>query len=447
MILSVDGVEYSGWTAGIVTLRLDALTNTFSFSLTSKEAKPLPFRGGEECKILVDGEKILTGHIEIVNVEGGAEKHSIEITGRDNTGDILDSKIGSLAKIIPPISLKSLIEKVIKHIGSPISVVDNFGPKIFTKAGDDFEPDVGQDAWDFIETIARKRQVLLSSTADGDVLITRASGKEIDATLQHLLENDNNNVLEYSVSYDTTGRYNVYKMSTQLNAVALVHAESFANKDVVNQSGQATDLLVRKGRQLVLITESSGSNPIDRSQWELNVRRARGKVYSATVHGFRNATGNLWAINELVQVEDEFAGISSRMLVNSVEFNIDDGGRSTILSLVEKNSFTLSIDPTIKISPIDPAVAKSESIAAQLTRLGIYKIAAIITDEQKEQLVAIGILRDDADTLGIGLTDEVGFAIDLTDEDRQLLIDLGILRSGLTDQEKRLIALGILREE
>ena len=370
MILLVDGIEYSGWTSGTVTLRLDALTDTFSFSLTSEEANPLPFRGGEKCQILVDGEKILTGHIEIVNVDGSATNHSIEITGRDNTGDILDSKIGSLAKIIPPISLKSLIEKVIKHIGSSISVVDNFGPKIFVKAGDDFEPDVGQDAWDFIETIARKRQVLLSSTADGDVLITRASGKEIDATLQHLISNDNNNVLEYSVSYDTTGRYNVYKMNTQLNVIALVHAGSFSNKDVVNQSGQSTDLLIRKGRQLILIAESSGSNPIDRSQWELNVRRARGKVYAATVHGFRNQTGNLWTVNELVQVEDEFAGINSRMLVNSIEFNIDDVGKSTTISLVDKDSFTLKIDPILKIDTV----------------------GAGLTDEEK-QLVALGLLR------------------------------------------------------
>lgn len=443
MILLVDGVEYSGWTSGAVTLRLDALTNTFAFSLTSKEAKPLPFRGGEECQVLVDGEKILTGHIEIVNVEGSAENHSISITGRNKTGDILDSKIGSLSKIIPPISLKSLIEKVIKHIGSSISVVDNFGPRIFTKAGDDFEPDVGQDAWDFIETIARKRQVLLSSTADGDVLITRASGKEIDATLQHLIGNDNNNVLEYSVSYDTTGRYNVYKMSTQLNAVALVHAGAFSNKDVVNQSGQSTDLLIRKGRQLVLISESAGSNPIDRSQWELNVRRARGKVYAATVHGFRNQTGNLWAVNELVQVEDEFAGINSRMLVNSVEFNIDDTGRLTKLSLVEKDSFTLSIDPTVKIASIDSTV-KIDLVREKLLALGILRDVDI-SDKDKEKLIALGMTRDAIDNVGTGLTDEDIKNIDLTDEDKKMLIALGVLRVGITDEEKKLIALGMTR--
>ena len=444
MILSVDGVEYSGWTSGTATLRLDSLTNTFSFSLTSKEAKPLPFRGGEKCEILVDGEKVLTGHIEIVNVDGSAEKHEIEITGRDNTGDILDSKIGSLPDFRPTTTLKSIIERIIKHIGSTIEVKQNFNPKAFVTAEDLAAPEPGQDAWDFIETLARKRQVLLSSDADGNVLITRSSSKEINATLQHLLDNDSNNVLEYSVSYDTTGRYNVYRMSTQLNLIALVNSGSSGNADIVSQSGQATDKLIRKGRQLVLITESAGSTPVDRSLWELNVRRARGKVYAATVHGYRNQTGNLWAVNELIQVEDEFAGISSRMLVNSVEFNIDADGKSTTISLVEKDSFTLSIDPTIKISSIDPAV--KISVFEQLVALGIVRLATDITDEDKKKLIALGILRDDdADILGIGLTDEDAVGLDLTDDDIKKLIALGILRVGLTDEEKKLIALGLLR--
>jgi len=347
MILEVDGTEFAGFLAGSATVRLDALTNTFSFSMTSDKANALPFRGGEACIVKVDGEKIITGHIEIVNVDGDSSDHSISITGRDNTGDILDSNIGSLEDIRPPTTLKRIIEIAIKHIGSTISVVQEFEPKPFVTTEDLASPEPGQDVWDFIETLARKRQVLLSSNADGNVLITRSKSEEVDATLQHLIGRNDNNVLKYSVSYDTTGRYNVYRMSTQLNPVAMVDAGRFSNETIVSQNGQSTDLEIRKGRQLVLITENSGSTPIDRAKWEANVRRARGKMYSATVHGFRNQTGNIWAVNELVQVNDEFAGINSRMLVSSVEFNIGTEGRLTTLALVDKGSYLLSIDAEI----------------------------------------------------------------------------------------------------
>jgi prophage tail gpP-like protein len=91
---------------------------------------------------------------------------------------------------------------------------------------------------------------------------------------------------------------------------------------------------------------------LERNKWEYNIRKSRSQVYSATVHGFRNQTGNLWAINELINVEDEFAGINSRMLVNSVQFSLSDGGRQTILSLIHKDAYTLTLPTQTSIDKL-----------------------------------------------------------------------------------------------
>ena len=346
MIIEVDGVQYSGWTSASAKIRLDSVTNEFNFNATSQDGKPLPFKGKEKCSVYVSEEKVLTGHIEIVTIDGDAKKHTISITGRDKTGDIIDSKIGSVEDIRPIISLKRIIEAAIKHIGSDVKVIQAEGLEIadFVKSEDLAAPEPGQPLWDFIETLARKRQVLLSSTPDGDVLITRSSGKEIDATLQHKIRDDENNVLSYSVSYDTTGRYNVYRISSQLSPVALVHAGTVLNSKIASQDKQVSDGDIRLGRQFVLVAENAGANPLDRAKWERNVRRARGSVYGATVHGFRNQTGNLWAVNELVQVVDEFADIETRMLVNTVQFTLDpNDGTNTTMSLIEKDAYKLKV--------------------------------------------------------------------------------------------------------
>lgn len=350
MIIEVDGIQYSGWTSASAKLRLDSVTNEFNFNATSKDGKPLPFKGKEKCTVFVDGEKILTGHIEIVTIDGDAKKHDISITGRDRTGDIIDSKIGSVEDIRPIVSLKKIIQAAIKHIGSDVKVEQAKGLEIadFVKSEDLAAPEPGQPIWDFIESLARKRQVLLSSTPDGDVLITRSSGIEVDATLQHKINDNKNNVLSYSVSYDTTGRYNVYRISSQLSPVALIHAGTVLNSKIVSQDKQVSDGDIRIGRQFVLVAENAGANPLDRAKWERNVRRSRGRVYGVTVHGFRNQTGNLWAINELVQVVDEFADINSRMLVNTVQFTLSDtSGRNTTMSLIEKDAYNLEVaEPT-----------------------------------------------------------------------------------------------------
>lgn len=369
MRIEVAGKQYSGWVEAEIKLSMDNIADKFKFSATAKDGVSLPFRGGEECRVFVDGERVLTGHIEIVNVSGDNTEHTINISGRDRTGDVVDSKIGALADIRSPVTLKRIIENVLKHIDSPIKVTESFSPRLFTTAEDLSSPEPGQDVWDFIETLARTRQVLLTSNSLGNIEITRSSGIYIRATLQNNIKDDSNNVISYSVAYDTTGVYRIYRISSQLNPIAVNNAGDVANDTIVEQRTAAADSSVRRGRQFVKEAEKAG-NALDRVIWEYNIRQARSMVYSATVDGFRNATGNLWAINEIVNVHDEYAGIDARMLVNSVQFSIADSGRRTMLSLVNKNSYTLSLEPTL----------------TKTDKLGVG-----ITDE--EALFVLGILR------------------------------------------------------
>jgi prophage tail gpP-like protein len=237
---------------------------------------------------------------------------------------------------------------VIKHIGADISVIDLANPALFKAAEDVAAPEPGQKAFDFIEALARKRHVLLTSNGDGDVVITQSSGTTSAGVLQNILDADDNNVIAASMSYDQTGRYNVYKFASALNPIAIVNAGNTNSADVVKQDGSATDPDIRTGRQLILVSEGpfSNSQNKDRAKWEANIRRARGRVYSATVQGFRIAgdSGDLWGINTLVPVRDDFAGVEAQMLVNSVTFSFDaQNGRQTVVSLVDKNAYSLQL--------------------------------------------------------------------------------------------------------
>lgn len=344
--LQVAGKQYTQFTSAVVGIRLDALSNTFEFQATSQDGAPLPFIGGEACKIIVDGEVVLTGFIEIVEVDYDAGTHNIAIAGRDKTGDLLDSTLDSISDINAPITLKQLVERIISEIGVDISVIDNLNPEQFNKAEDIASPEPGQNAFAFLEQYSRKRQALLSSNGDGNIVITRSSGTFINAPLRHVIGSDNNNIIRGNVSYDTTGRYNVYKFASALNAVALVFAGKTPISSLVDQKGQTTDPDIRSGRQLILISEEafSDSQNEKRSQWEANIRKSRGRVYSVVVDGFTNATGALWDVNTVVSVVDDFSRIDARMLVNSVTFNFDlDTGSTTTLGLVDENAYTLSI--------------------------------------------------------------------------------------------------------
>ena len=350
MRLEVNGIEYTNFTNASCRIQLDSLTNTFRFDAVAPEGQPLPFKGGEECKVIVDGEKVITGFIEVVSVSYDAEDHVISIRGRDKTADLLDSTLGNIDDIRGDgLTLKSLIEKIINHLGLNITVIDEVNPPPFNGAEDIAAPEPADNAFEFIERYARKRQVLLTSNADGNIVIATNSGKTAPGGVQHVIGAEDNNVISSTFSFDTTGRYNSYKIVSGLNPVSLNLAGDTELATVTDQNGAAFDASIRTGRQLIIISEApfSSQQLQNRANWEADIRRARGLLYSASVPGFRvgQDTGDLWQINRIYQIQDDFVGKIEPMLCNFVSFTLDDSGRNTTVGFVGAKAYTLFLDP------------------------------------------------------------------------------------------------------
>lgn len=359
--IEVNDAEYTEFVSAEVSLRLDALTDTFAFEATSKTG-PLPFLGGETCVIKVDGEQVLNGFIEVVHVSGSSSDHTINIEGRDRTADFLDSSIDVIDDLRAPMSLKQIISDVIDSLyagqsNSELipSVSEDVVIPQFTKAEDITAPEPGQNAFAYIEPYLRKRQVLLTSTPKGDMSITASSGTRVPkAFVQHVLpfptgaESDANNVTSYTARFDSRDRFNKYISSSQRNVSTIFSQTS--SEDIVNQKADATDDDIRIGRQMVIVSETptSSAQGLSRAQWEANIRKARGNVYSPEVHGFRHQGGELWTTNTLIPVFTEYAGIDSDMLLNAVRFTYSrDNGSNAALEFLPSSAYTLTLDEPV----------------------------------------------------------------------------------------------------
>ena len=354
IILKVNGVPYDNFISLNCTVRLDVLCNTFGGLMARDLNEPLPFRIGDKCEIEVDGTKVFTGTIELMTINYDEDSHTIELSGRDNTSDILDSSIDELSDIREGAPFKSIIEQVIKHIGSSVQVVEEFVAAPFNPINDIAAPEPGENAFEFLEKLSRQRQVLLTSDGDGNVVITRSSGQSQTSTkLQNILPGEsnsfNNNILKSNVSYDNTGRYNLYRLTGQGNPSALGDTGAPDLDPVITRGGGVRDPEIRPGRQLVISAESAFTNDdnFNRAAWEANIRKARGRLYSPTVEGF-SADGDLWRINRIISVVDVFAGIEDRMLINATtfKFNLEEG-QTTELTLVEPDAYTLELEEPV----------------------------------------------------------------------------------------------------
>lgn len=351
MKLEVSGIQYENFISARCALRLDALSSEFEFSAIAPEGQALPFKGGEACRVIVSDEPVLTGFIEVVKVSYDGADHILRVRGRDKTGDLLDSSLDQFDDIRgDELSLKQLVELVVKHLGLSIAVIDEVSPPLFNSAEDIAAPEPGDNAFDFIERYAKKRQVLLTSNADGNIVIATNSGEKAPGAVQHIIGAEDNNVVFSDSVYDTTGRYNLYKVTSGLNFAAANNAGDTGIDSAVNQRGIKTDDEIRAGRQLVIVPDASASdaNCQKRADWEADLRRARGLVYGAAVVGFRvgGETGDLWQLNKIYQIVDDFVGKIEPMLCNAVSFAFDaQDGRSTRLEFVGSNAYTLLLEP------------------------------------------------------------------------------------------------------
>lgn len=341
--IEVDGTEYTNFTTATVNIALDTLANDFSFEAVTQKDFFLPFKGGEACRILVDDEVVLTGYIESIEGNHSATSHSIAITGRDRTADLIDSTLSALNDIRAPITLKELIERVIEHIGSDLKVIDNANPEPFNKAEDIAVPTPGDNAFVFVEGYAQKRQVLLTSDADGNIVITNSEPTRSTGFIQHALNSDDNNVVNASWSYNAIALFNKYIQLGQQDPVALSFGDSTSQDGVISQNSEAIDDSIREGRQLAVVADKGFSKEQlqKRADWSKKIRAVRSTVYSATVQGFRDQDKNLWAINQLVPVVDIFADINREQLVNTLSFSFSASGSLTTIGFVEPDAYQL----------------------------------------------------------------------------------------------------------
>ena len=372
--LVVDGTPFEGFTDISVNKTLEAISGDFTFTATSSNVSSFPIKRGSPCKVQINGQTVIDGFIDTISVSYSASDHSISITGRDKTADIIDSTMIGDKEFNPPIGLVQIIKKALSDNGiSNVNVINNAGTIAPFQKGDFVSASIGMTVFEFIELYTRKRQVLLTTNGDGDVVLARAGNTNAVGTLQHVIGGRGNNILASNINYDETARYSRYILKSQNNHTASSSLGMLDLTQSTNQKGQATDSDIRSSRVLEIYSKST-DNSADLKNlaiWNANLRRAKSADYKVTVQGFfqDENKSRLWSINELVQVVDDFADVNATLLVKSVNYKLNlQNGSTTEIGLVDKDAYTLQ-------AQIDAADKKANKQGKALTLKDIFPSA------------------------------------------------------------------------
>lgn len=348
IVIEVDGGRFDGWTHVSVSKSIENLCGNFRFTGTASELTEFPVKVGQECQIFVNDVLFMTGYAEKTQVELSAFNHVITISGRDITSDVVDSQLGHI-DFNPKTNLKSITEKVLEilNLKDKIKVIDNFNLKDFT----DIETEaLGTTAFHFIESYAKKRQVLLSTNGEGDIVFIRA-GKAVNNTILSTKGDTAATLLKVNVMYDNSKRFNEYVCMGQAEINLLLSNPGIEPDAAATVQSTAFDSEIRNSRKYVFQPEKNGTTGDNegRALWEANYRKSNSMIYRATVQGFKPlADDGLWDLNTLVHVVDDFSNINdteSLLLITEIEY-IEDLNEGTItnLKLMNRDSFTTIVN-------------------------------------------------------------------------------------------------------
>lgn len=358
VVVVANGVPFTGWLEVTVEQSFDKAAGHASIKLSEQPGRPVPIKLGHKVQILIDGRPVITGHVHEFHGEHSDSSHTMTVTVRDKTQDLIDSTVGPKLKLKAPISLKQMAEKTLKTMGlSDIKVFEDINTEPF-KEGEVPSASIDDRGFSFLDQWAQKRQALMNTDGKGNLNITRNKQKRAPGSARLVKRYEDspiNNVLKAAFRNSDLQRHNSTNVNGQKSPNDKKHWEGKSKGEKTGQAnamqrgwGSANDTEVRPQRKLHARGTKglSGGSPGKAAKWRSSAARRKGFQYTATVAGFYAGPpgtefGWLWWPGFLVPVVDEHFEISSDLLIVDVKFHKTwSGGETTEVACTLPDAYT-----------------------------------------------------------------------------------------------------------
>lgn len=293
LTLVIGGRKLSGWLDMRVTRGVERCPSDFEIAMTELfpgQASALVVQPQDPCQVLLGGDPVITGYVDrfIPSFEAGV--HTITVSGRSKSQDLVDCSAEWPNGQITGSSALEIVRKLALPYGITVNAQVDTGAVI-----PQFNLTLGETGYAIAERIARYRGLLIYDLADGSVTLAQAgNGKMASGAVQ------GKNVQSATATYSADQRFSTYDAFLQ-------------SMDTLGDLGQGGNLLatvtdtgMKRHRQRDIVAESGGGGvdvALQRANWEC-ARRA-GRSYKIDVHldAWRDTAGKLWEPNFSIPLE------------------------------------------------------------------------------------------------------------------------------------------------
>lgn len=331
VFLIINGAKYGGWKEVEITRSMETLSGRFRLGLTERwpgQTISRPIRLSDTCAVRIGSDTVITGYVDDIEQSYDAANHTLTITGRDKSGDLVDCS----AKHSPGQWKNQPLEAIAQDLTKPFGI----NVKTEVPTGERFKTfaiEQGETVHEVIERLCKLRGLLCIPDGKGDIIITRTDKAKSAVALI-----TGENILKGSIKLSAIDQFSDITVKGQTEG-----SDTVKPKVNTSPSAESKDTSVKRQRPLLLLAEGQADGSIcqKRADWETAIRKAKGFEVQYAVTGWRQGhTGPLWEINQRVRVRDKVFKVDESLIISGLTFRLDDqGGRITELTLAKPEAF------------------------------------------------------------------------------------------------------------
>jgi prophage tail gpP-like protein len=350
LTLVIGNTNWSGWQRVQVTRSLDTVPASFDIMVTERypNLPDIDIRPGAACQVKLGGDLVLTGYVDRYTASISAADHTVQISGRSKSADLVDCAafVGDPENESYSIpggggTVLDIANMLAKNYG--ITVSSNAGPGRWQGMPN---INLGETVWEIIDRLTKTSALLAYDTADGNILLARAGNQQMGSGFTQGV-----NVEQGEVNYTMDQRYSLYLGFTTATVVVTTDSGGHQAPQAI-----ARDQGVPRFRKRIIVSEQTDPTVAtiqDRVTWEANRRAARSQQITVTCDSWRDTSGKLWEPNHLAPVNMPALKVapSDPWCIGQVVYLKDERGRHAQVTLMPKEAFVPEPTPYLPLPP------------------------------------------------------------------------------------------------
>ncbi len=339
--LFVNGLKWQGWIEATVTRSIESVFGQFTLKMTRGWPGPNgqdvpPIRKGDECRLALAGETVITGYINNIDLGATAKGFDLRVSGRDKTGLLFKGDVLNDPAEWHGVDALKIATDVCAPFGITVTAAVSVGAA-FKK----FTCQPGETANEAIKRLCRHRGLYHYADVNGNLVLANASAATTAS--QDLAFGKDGNALSSNFQDGLENQHSEYIVRNQKAG------EAWGSNDHNKITASAKDSTVKQYCPKIIIPDEPGDTEAALKLATQTAALAAGQARQASygLAGWRQTAGApLWDINQNTKVRDAISGLDAVMMIKQAVFSVKpDQAPMVDLTVVDPAAYSLVAVP------------------------------------------------------------------------------------------------------